>query len=293
MKRPKPEGAINVDLTSGRSRRGLVLHRAIILAALTPVVGVMGQGAPRLFHEMTGLSGEWNREEEGRIIGYAGIVPKLNFARAPENWFQRTEGKARLWGGWEDGVGHHWFELDPDDLENERLTYPIGRDVFRAIDVPMEEHRGDDRWERLQDQARVFEYTAGGVSTAYPFLVMDRVWLVNDTIDGRPVLIACRQVSEKDHVVEAFLPVIEGEGRVTFGSSGYHYKGQPLLYDRASESLWVVGEQGLESIAGKYQGTILPKLQAAIATTFGKWSAEHPGGRLIVGADRSAGRPKR
>jgi hypothetical protein len=80
---------------------------------------------------------------------------------------------------------------------------------------------------------------------------------------------------------------------VTFGASGYHYKGRPLLYDRATESLWLASDRGLEAVAGKHRGVVLPRRDEPKRTSFGEWSEAHSGGRLIVGADRSAGRAKR
>jgi hypothetical protein len=264
----------------------------LMLAAIAPVAGVVGHGAPRLFWEFTGLQAEWERLDDSQLMNYAEIGPKLDFSQPPPNWEHEEGGTARLWAGWFGKAGHEWFSFPAGQLDRGRLSTPMGRDVTRAIDVPMVERRGDDRWERLTDRAVMYAMEAGGEWTAYPLLILQKVLVVNDTPGGRAVMVLFES-SPRGTGAEAYEAELPDLGRLTFGAAGYHLAGELLLYDRATRSLWTRSANGLEAQAGELRGTVLPRLRAPRRVTWKEYSAAHPGGRLVVGADRSAGIAKR
>jgi hypothetical protein len=66
-----------------------------------------------------------------------------------------------------------------------------------------------------------------------------------------------------------------------------------LLYDRGSESLWMVAQEGLRAVAGRNKGALLPRVTKVELVAWSDWIGKYPQSRLLVGADRQAARPKR
>lgn len=64
-----------------------------------------------------------------------------------------------------------------------------------------------------------------------------------------------------------------GDHRLSFGVSGYLYKGNLLLYDRQTESLW--SQITAQAVAGRLTGMRLNSIPFVIAT-WQSWKAEHP-----------------
>lgn len=280
--------ARSVGRWTGSWRTGWGWHRALMLAAIAPVALVVGQGMPRLVWEITGLRAEWERVEDTQLMDYVAIGPKLDFSQPPENWVHDSGGETWLWAGWFGKAGHDWFRVPAGQLDVERLSTPMGRDVIRAIDVPIVERRGEDRWERLSDRAVMYVTEVGGEWTAYPLHVLQKVLLVNDEPGGVPVLVLFESSARRE-AADQFDARVPGRGRVTFGAAGYHLGGELLLYDRATRSLWVRGPEGLEAVAGELRGVVLPRRADPVRMSWGEFSSRHGGGRLIVGADRRAG----
>ena len=86
-------------------------------------------------------------------------------------------------------------------------------------------------------------------------------------------------------------PILDGH-RITLGHSGYFHAGQPLLYDRGTESLWVNSGETLTAIAGKLKGQMLTRVTRLTPTAWADWRSRHPSSRLVVGDDRSRAMPK-
>jgi hypothetical protein len=257
-------------------------------AALVPLVGLLGVSGSVLFVEWRGLENEQRRDRLGRIIGYANITPKVSYAQKPDNWIHDEGGETWLWSGWTDGVGHGWFRARRGEIDTSQLSEPIGRDVIQAVDVPLVERGDGPRWQRIAGEIPVLAFDGEAGATAYPLLVLQKVWQVNDDVAGRPVLVSYRPSESAEGVVEAFRPVVDGE-RLRFGNSGYMLAGRPLLYDVATESLWRAGERGLEAVGGRYRGVVLPRVEPPRRMSWGDWAARNPRGRLIAGSERPVG----
>jgi hypothetical protein len=163
----------------------------------------------------------------------------------------------------------------------------MGRDVIRAIERPVTETQNGERWNRLIEETEIFGTEVDGVASAYPLLLLQKVEIVNDSIDARPVLVVFTPFVPLDQAVNVFDPVVDGK-TITFGCSGYFHDRRPLLYDRGTESFWSVTPDGLRCVAGKSKGTTLKLITHVTPVAWGDWISDHPQSRLIVGADRSA-----
>jgi len=280
--------------TAGPDRAGPaplpVLHRALVLAALSVLVFFITSRCVALWREWKSLKDELATLRNTDVVGYPGITPQYSFARVPADWFHDEGDFTLLWGGWRAGQGHQWFRVPRGEVDPARITGLIGKDVIRAIDYPVVECGGGMYWSRIPDDAAVCGFRVGGVETAYPLTVLEKVLVVNDTVDERPCLVLTSPYSPNEERTQVFDPVVEGR-RLNMGMSGYFHDNRPVLFDRGTESLWVGSADGLVAIAGKHKGQRLPRVARLQPVSWSRWRSDHPACRLVVGADRTRQEP--
>jgi hypothetical protein len=243
----------------------------------------IGQQACSLWDEWHGLQAQLSGIRQTDVIGYPNISPNFSDAERPDNWFHDEGDFTYLWGGWDPREGHHWFRIDRGDLEVDALSLPVGRDVIRAIDEPLIEARGGPIWGRIPREAPVVGLEVARVPSVYPLLVLSKVQIVNDVIEGRPILVYCKPLLPPIADVAFYAAVLDGR-RVTMGTSGYFRGRDSLLYDRESESLWIGEEDALRAIAGPLKGRTLRRVAHPSPVAWGDWCRQHPESRLLVGS---------
>ena len=134
-----------------------------------------------------------------------------------------------------------------------------------------------DRASYLGDEDRILGLAVGREARAYPIKILNWHEIVNDQIDGKPVLMSYCPLCGTGM---AFDPVINGK-RYTFGVSGLLYNSDVLMYDHQTESLWSQIKQ--EAVTGDLMGSRLPLLPL-LHTTWGVWKKEHPNS-LVLSSD--------
>lgn len=158
----------------------------------------------------------------------------------------------------------------------------------------------------LSDEEPGIAFSAGGVDRFYPFQIL--VWheIVNDTIDGKRILVTycplCLSGIVFDPVVPASAEAVAGKPsfasklrtgkqgeRVEFGTSGKLWNSNLVMYDRKTDSLWsqILGE----AIVGEMTGTKLTVLSSD-QMRFGDWKKQFPQGEVLsrdTGAQRFYG----
>jgi len=126
----------------------------------------------------------------------------------------------------------------------------------------------------LNDDEPGIAYSSGDTHRFYPYQIL--VWheIVNDTVEGKRVLITYCPLCLTGIV---FDPVVKGE-RVEFGTSGKLWKSNLVMYDRKTDSLWpqVLGE----AVVGEVTGSKL-KVLASDQVRFGNWKSKHPSGEIL------------
>ena len=129
-----------------------------------------------------------------------------------------------------------------------------------------------DEW--LSDNEPGISYSDGNAHRFYPYQIL--VWheLVNDTVNGKRVLISYCPLCLSGFV---FDPLVSGE-RVEFGTSGKLWKSNLVMYDRKTDSLWsqILGE----AILGELTGTILNTLPSD-QVLYGNWKKQFPNGQVL------------
>lgn len=274
---------------SGSQPRKSILHRLLWIPGLTIlllITGFIGRQALTLFNEVLALRDQQARLQNSRVIGFEGINPQLSFARRPNPWFREEDGICWLWSGWIPQKGHGWFRVEKDAFNPNHLSGFLGRDVIRAIDTPILETAGGERWNRIPENYAIYCLQTVSSPTAYPRLVLDKVGIVNESVDPIPQLIVYTAMASPETAVKAYDPRLSDGRRVTMGSTGYFLNERPLLYDRDTESLWIARSGGLASLCGPLRGTLLTESSPVELTTWSDWKGANPSGRVVVGARR-------
>jgi hypothetical protein len=260
--------------------------QGLACVAILPLLGFIGFNGRELWGEFWSLRQDQGSVRASEIIGYVDINPVPNYARSPDGWIHSEGDTRQLWAGWQNGK-HHWFLMGTGDIDPKRFSTPMGQDSIRAVDFPLFETAGGKCWGRVNDDDRMAIFKPGGEAIAYPLTVLDKVELVNDQIGENPVLVLYTPVT---HATFAYESVLDGK-RVTFGHGGYFFGNHPVLYDRGTESLWTEVDGAMVAVSGRRKGTTLKRIAQLDLVSWSDWKVDHPGGRLLIGADRSKPRP--
>ena len=141
-----------------------------------------------------------------------------------------------------------------------------------------------DTW--LSDDEIVVVYLGENTVRFYPFQVL--VWheIVNDTVDGYPLLITYCPLCGS---AIAFERTIDGDP-VEFGTSGKLYNSNLVMYDRKTQTYWT--QIGGRAIIGELTGTELTPVSIQ-TVKWGDWKRLYPDAEVLsreTGHSRSYGR---
>ncbi|MGI9509014.1 MAG: DUF3179 domain-containing protein [Geminicoccaceae bacterium] len=130
----------------------------------------------------------------------------------------------------------------------------------------------------LTDDELVFGVAINGDSRAYPLRIMDWHEMFNDVVGGQPVSLAYCTLCGS-----GILYKTDVEGReepLVFGSSGFLYRSNKLMYDQETNSLWnqFTGRPVVGELTGS--GIELEVLPVAI-TSWSNWLAQHPESKVL------------
>lgn len=277
------------------------------------------------------ITGNRSAFEEGLVVvstlNGAEYVPALivaqRFSKFPNLWFdpemQRLAGVEIT--GWFDWMV--WQETNPD-VRPPDWYEEFKREVFLAVDASFElflrpeflkRDKTGIRFEEvtwggvrkdgipsldnpelimavdagyLKDDDLVFGVSINGDARAYPLRIMGWHEMFNDVIGGVPVALAYCTLCGSGILFETELG---RESPLVFGSSGFLYRSNKLMFDRDTHTLWnqftgkpVIGplvEQNLEL-----------RQRPVVIAPWGEWKAQNAGTRvlsLVTGHDRDYG----
>lgn len=159
-----------------------------------------------------------------------------------------------------------------EDLEQGCLG---GKDCIPSIDEPkFESVNQADAWLAADD--RVFAVNFEGVVRAYPQRILNWHEIVNDTIDGQPVIITFCPLCGS---ALGFARVVNGV-ITEFGVSGKLHNSDLVMYDRYEGNLWqqITGEAIVGPAARR--GEVLAQLSIT-TLSWSQWKKEHPNGQVL------------
>ncbi|MEP3279096.1 MAG: DUF3179 domain-containing protein [Stappiaceae bacterium] len=130
----------------------------------------------------------------------------------------------------------------------------------------------------LRDDDLVFGVEINGDVRAYPLRIMGWHEMFNEVIGGVPVALAYCTLCGAGILFET---KIEGRKKpLIFGSSGFLYRSNKLMFDRETNSLW--NQFTGEPVSGKLVDKGLKlKIRPVTITSWGEWKTAHPDTRVL------------
>lgn len=160
------------------------------------------------------------------------------------------------------------FDLEGISLPAEEIFHGgPPRDGIPSIDKP--EFVAASRAGFLKPEDRVLGLDIDGVQRAYPIRILNWHEIVNDRINGKPVVITFCPLCGTGMV---FRSNVAGKD-LQFGVSGLLYNSDVLLYDRQTDSLW--SQILSEAVSGELKGNKLDALPVS-HTSWENWQKRHP-----------------
>lgn len=128
----------------------------------------------------------------------------------------------------------------------------------------------------LTPQEPVFGVQIKGDVRAYPLRILDWHEMANDVVGGVPVSLAYCTLCGAGVLYRTDTP----RGTLTFGSSGFLYESNKLMYDRQTGTLWnqLTGEPVNGPLVGS--GIRLERLPVVVAS-WESWQRTHPETRVL------------
>ena len=175
--------------------------------------------------------------------------------------FFEQDGRKLLYGG-EDSTQH--FDITDYELQDSQFHYGIGREKFPALLEPafISVQAADSLW---ADSSRFLVAYAGDEIKAYAVEDLTRHEVVNDVLDGQPIMAAYCILAD----LGAIYSRQYGDQVLTFALSGYTYYDEKvwdgldgfILWDRDTESLWwpLIGR----AVSGPLKGVKLLEMDKA------------------------------
>ena len=210
------------------------------------------------------------------------VTPQSKRPVAVENGkIFEVNGYKMLYGG-ADSTAH--FNISNSELKDEQYHYGIGREAFPALLEPnfTSVEAADQHW---HDTTRFLVAYTGGISKAYSIPDLTRHEVVNDEIDGQPILPAYCILADLGAIYDRQY----GDQVLTFALSGYTYYDPGvwggldgfILWDRDTESLWwpLIDR----SVSGPLKGVALRKFDELKwkETTWDQVKQEFPEAKVL------------
>lgn len=146
----------------------------------------------------------------------------------------------------------------------------VVKDGIPALTNP--ELISSDNANYLTDDELVFGISINGDAHAYPLRLMDWHEMLNDVIGGVPVSLAYCTLCGSGILFET---VLDGEDTIIFGSSGFLYRSNKLMYDQATHSLW--NQFTGRPVVGLLTGSgIELKTRPVSISSWGDWKQRNP-----------------
>ena len=253
--------------------------------------------------------------ERGKPDLASGLIMAMRFSRLPENYFSET--LAEITGvdagqGWFDWM--LWQEANPQIIPHQSSLIGLKRDLYLRIDPNFDVFLKPRHIRRNKMKIRLEEITWGGVrkdgipsldnpnlipateaqymrgddlifgvsingdTRAYPLRIMGWHEMFNEVIGGVPVALAYCTLCGSGILFET---KVKGRAKpLVFGSSGFLYRSNKLMFDRATHSLW--NQFTGQPVSGRLVNSgIELKQRPVVITTWDKWRNDNPDTRIL------------
>lgn len=231
------------------------------------------------------LAGERLAGWQGAMLwqeGHPEIVPHPSYRPLKLDIFKRLDPNFLRF------VGGEKSKAENLDIRFEEITWGgVSVDGIPSLDNPKLVDAGDAGY--LADNDLVFGVEINGDARAYPLRVMGWHEMFNEVIGGVPVALAYCTLCGAGILFETSV-----QGRkepFIFGSSGFLYRSNKLMFDRETDSLW--NQFTGKPVSGKLRGSgITLKTRPVAITSWSAWKAANPTTKALsldTGHDRDYG----
>jgi len=209
------------------------------------------------------FGGDWG----GWITWYGGtdLTPPPGF----------TSWKGRLLANIDANFGLFLQDSQPSKIRVEEIQWGgVVLDGIPALDNPHMLPAAEADY--LEPWEPVFGIELNGDARAYPLRILDWHEMANDVVGGVPVSLAYCTLCGAAIAYDGRSVDLDGnEVTYTFGSSGFLFRSNKLMYDRNTMTLWnqLTGEPVLGELA---TGDIRLNLLPVVLTTWADWQEQHP-----------------
>ncbi len=169
--------------------------------------------------------------------------------------------------------------IQPDQMRIrlEEITWGgVVKDGIPSLDNP--DLIAADAADYLRGDDLVFGVSINGDVRAYPLRIMGWHEMFNEVIGGVPVALAYCTLCGSGILFET---QVAGRPKpLVFGSSGFLYRSNKLMFDRETNSLW--NQYTGEPVVGPLVGSgIALKQRPVVIATWEKWKASNPSTRVL------------
>ncbi len=159
----------------------------------------------------------------------------------------------------------------------EEITWGgVVKDGIPSLDNPDLINASDAEY--MRDDDLVFGVAINGDVRAYPLRIMGWHEMFNEVIGGVPVALAYCTLCGSGILFETNL---EGRAQpLVFGSSGFLYRSNKLMFDRQTDSLWnqFTGKPVLGPLADR---DIVLRQRPVVITSWARWKTSHPNSKIL------------
>lgn len=228
----------------------------------------------------------------------AQALTELTGENKPKDWFewmlwQQSNTNLKPHKSYLDFKSVIFYSIDPEfqrffrpemdfDIRPEEIVWGgVHVDGIPALDNPR--HTNISAATYLEDNDDVFGIEINGDARAYPLRIMGWHEMFNDVVGGVPVSLAYCTLCGAGILFEGDYQGREEFGveePFNFGSSGFLYQSNKLMYDRNTDSLW--NQFTGQPVSGPLRGSgIELKIRPVVITSWAKWKELHPDTKVL------------
>lgn len=196
-----------------------------------------------------------------------------------------TSWKGKVLGGIDPGFEEFLQDDFPSNIRVEEIQWGGVRvDGIPALDNATMIRADEATY--LEPDEPVFGISINGDHRAYPLRILDWHEMANDVVGGVPISLAYCTLCGAGIAFDG--RASNGE-TYTFGSSGFLFRSNKLMYDRQTRTLWnqLTGEPVLGKLVG---ADVNLDLLPVVVTSWESWLTQHPD-TLVLDVDTGYQRP--
>jgi hypothetical protein len=180
--------------------------------------------------------------------------------------------KSRLFAKIDPALASFLREDAPRTIRAEEIVWGgVKKDAIPALDHPKFIAATSATWMTADEQ--VFGVSIGGDTRAYPERILAWHEMANDVVGGRAVSLSYCTLCGAAILYDGRA----SDGRTyTFGSSGFLYRSNKLMYDRQTQTLWsqLTGQPVMGALVRQSLAPL--RVLPLTVTTWREWLATHP-----------------